>query len=153
KTVGTVRRGLEARSEIPNVTTRTDTKGRAQPANKKSHRTDKPAAKTKASRSVDELAAREQPAETTVSQPQTSGSGVSRVAQPLPNNMISQAWMRANASQRTEFVKAHWIDIMWVRDLQGGAGMPGPTPPRSSVDAVPADMVVTPETEAQRSQA
>jgi hypothetical protein len=32
KTVAKVRRGLEARSEIPNVATRTDTKGRKQPA-------------------------------------------------------------------------------------------------------------------------
>jgi hypothetical protein len=35
KTVGKVRRELEARSEIPNVDARTDTKGRKQPAKKK----------------------------------------------------------------------------------------------------------------------
>jgi hypothetical protein len=35
KTVGAVRADLERRSEIPNVTTRTDTKGRKQPAKKK----------------------------------------------------------------------------------------------------------------------
>jgi hypothetical protein len=34
KTVGTVRRELERRSEIPNVKARTDSKGRKQPANK-----------------------------------------------------------------------------------------------------------------------
>jgi hypothetical protein len=35
KTVATVRRGMEARSEIPNVEHRTDTRGRKQPAKKK----------------------------------------------------------------------------------------------------------------------
>ena len=34
KTVATVRRGLERRSEIPNIATRTDTAGRQQPAAK-----------------------------------------------------------------------------------------------------------------------
>src|SRR5215471_17671304 len=35
KTVGAVRADLERRSEIPNVSTRTDTRGRKQPAQKK----------------------------------------------------------------------------------------------------------------------
>jgi hypothetical protein len=40
KTVASVRKDLEARSEIPNVTSRTDTKGRQQPAAKPKAKTD-----------------------------------------------------------------------------------------------------------------
>jgi hypothetical protein len=151
KTVATVRRELEARSEIPNVETRTDTKGRAQPAKKKGRGGRKLAAK-KASRSVDEPTAKKQPADTTASQQQKPVLAVSRAVEPLPDNMISHAWMHANASQRTEFVKAHWTDIMWVRDRLGGTALAAPMSPASNVDALPPDILAMPKTEAQRSQ-
>jgi hypothetical protein len=41
KTVAKVRRGMEARSEIPNIETRTDTKGRKQPAKKSAKKADR----------------------------------------------------------------------------------------------------------------
>jgi hypothetical protein len=41
KTVAKVRQGMEARSEIPNVTSRTDTKGRKQPAKKSTKKADR----------------------------------------------------------------------------------------------------------------
>jgi len=47
KTVSSVRKELVARSEIPNVETRTDTKGRKQPGSKKSTRGSKSASKFK----------------------------------------------------------------------------------------------------------
>ena len=49
KTVAKVRHGMEARSEIPNVSTRTDTKGRKQPAKKPTKKVvEKPTKKAKA---------------------------------------------------------------------------------------------------------
>src|SRR5262249_42436836 len=100
------------------------------------------------SRSVDELAAKKQLPDLTTSKRQRPLTIMSRAVEALPNNMISHVWMHANAGQRTEFVRAHWIDIMWVRDRLGGAALPSSTPPASNVDAMLADMLVTPETEA-----
>jgi hypothetical protein len=143
---------MEARGQVAHVKARTDTKGRKQPAKKRGRDVGKLAAK-KGSRSADELAAQKQPADTMASRQQPPLPTISGAVEPLPNNMICHAWMHANAAQRTEFVRAHWIDIMWVRDRLAGAALPSSTPPASNVDATPAKMVVTPETEAQRSQA
>ena len=108
---------------------------------------------SKKSRAVDELPAKKQPADTTASEQRRPALAVNKVGKPLSNNPISQAWTRANAGQRTEFVRAHWMDIMWVRDRLGGAALPSSTPPASNVDALPADILAMPKTEAQRSQA
>jgi hypothetical protein len=50
KTVASVRRKLEGRSEIPNVSTRTDTKGRTQPSSKPREPTTKPQANMKSAK-------------------------------------------------------------------------------------------------------
>jgi hypothetical protein len=69
KTVASVRQELEARSEIPNVTTRTDTKGRKQPAKKSETARVKAAARRMVAKNLEaEQAWKKQEAEETAAQ-------------------------------------------------------------------------------------
>jgi Protein of unknown function (DUF3102) len=106
---------------------------------------------SKRSRAVDELAAKKQTAETAASQQRLLLA--SDAGEPRSNNPISQAWMRAKVSERMEFVQAHWRDIMWVRDRQGGAALATSMSPVPSLDALPADTLVITKAEAKGTQA
>ena len=106
---------------------------------------------SKECRAVDGLAAKKQTVGTTSNSQLGPALAVNQVREPLPNNPISQAWTRAKVGERTEFALAHWGELLWARQRQGGAALPGSTLPRSNV-GMPAEMVVTLETEAQQSQ-
>jgi len=98
----------------------------------------------------DELAAKKQTVETTSNSQLGPALAVNQVQETLPNNPISRAWTRAKVGERTEFALAHWHELLWSRQRQGGAALPEAIPPQSTVEPMPADMVVT---DAQRSHA
>jgi ParB-like chromosome segregation protein Spo0J len=95
KTVGSVRRDLEARSEIPNVAKTTDTKGRQQPIRKP-----RPTAAHRAVASVEKIS--------TSAASKPSASPKVNLAPPL--NSLS--WSDATPELRVKF-----IDNIGVRDL------------------------------------
>jgi hypothetical protein len=105
---------------------------------------------SKKSRTVDELATKEQPADTMESEQRRPALAVNKVGEPLSNNPITQAWTRAKVAERTEFVQAHWKEIMWVRDRLGGAALAASMP---NVDTLTADPLVTTKTGANGTQA
>ena len=102
KTVAKRRVKLEARSEIPHVTTVKDTKGRTQPAQKKTKR--------RVVEARDAKAAAASPAPD---------------AKPTPSNPISAAWTTASGDERREFVDMHLGTLIaMIKDEDAGADIP-----------------------------
>jgi ParB-like chromosome segregation protein Spo0J len=111
KTVGAARAKLEGRGEIPHVETRTDTKGRKQPAKKKTGG---------AKRSAEDFGPRGEALPTRVMV--SDGAGGFRrasseeeettfaVANAVANPIID-VWEKADEDNRSEFVRLYWTDL------------------------------------------
>jgi hypothetical protein len=119
KTVGKKRAKLVSRGEIPHVKTRTDTKGRKQPAAKSrnkvkggGHVTSKPA-KPPAQKSA-EVSVEERRAQFAAMDSETivDDQAVEILPPEIENsNPVWLAWSNATPTQRREFVKLNWDDI------------------------------------------
>jgi hypothetical protein len=91
KTVASVRRELEGRSEIPNVEVRADTKGRKQPARKgwRKERYRRHRAKKR---------------------------GAAEAIATGPSNPLIAAWDTAGRETRHDFIRTRWVELMRARD-------------------------------------
>jgi len=139
KTVAKERRKLEARSEIPNVVTRIDTKGRAQPPEKKPGVSESPPDK----RQLPAAPARQR------ERPVIADTAAT---EPACINPIDDAWQQARSTQREEFIKARWMEILRVHNRLGGAAVSRDSSSTVRTDAAAPDARVMPTAEAKQGQ-
>ena len=118
KTVASVRRELEARSEIPNVETRTDTRGRKQPA------------KVVASTKKKPRLSRWRTLQNKVRDLEAENRRLEDEATPL-----IPAWDKASPEQRIEFLKARRDEIIRAQHRVGKAYSKGLTDQNYAADA------------------
>ena len=118
KTVASVRRELEARSEIPNVETRTDTRGRKQPA------------KVVASTKKKPRLSRWRSLQNKVRDLEAENRRLEDEATPL-----IPAWDKASPEQRIEFLKARRDEIIRAQHRVGKAYSKGLTDQNYAADA------------------